>query len=82
MRLSGAPIGHAETLVVATTDSFAARALFGPDTTPTVTALASAPLVRDAAAGWLATRGGRLRAAELAGPRWEPLDGGACLAAN
>lgn len=81
VRPSGAPIGPAETLIVATTDFVAARAPFGSAATALGTALASAPLVRDAAAGWLTARGGRLRAADFAGPpRWEPLDGGACLA--
>ena len=83
VRPSGAPIGSAETLIVATTDFFAARAPFGSAATPRETALASAPLVRDAAADWLTARGGRLRAADLADPpRWEPLDGGACLAGD
>ena len=83
VRRSGASIGAAETLTVATTDFFAARARLGSATTSVGTVLASAPLVRDAAARWLTARGGRLRAADLTGPpRWEPLDAGACLAAN
>ncbi len=83
VRSSGATIDPAETLIVATMDFFATRARFGSRATPPETALASAPLVRDAAADWLTARGGRLRAADLADPpRWEPLDGGACLAAD
>ena len=81
VRASGALVDPAETLIVATTDFFATRARFGPDSMPPGPTLASAPLVRDAAAGWLAARGGRLRAADLADPpRWEPVDDGACLA--
>jgi 5'-nucleotidase len=80
VRPSGAPIGPAETLIVATTDFFAARAPFSSAATPSPTVLALAPLVRDAAAGWLIARGGHLHAADLADPpRWEPVDGGACL---
>ena len=80
VRPSGAPIGPAETLIVATTDFFAARAPFGSAATPSPTVLALAPLVRDAAAGWLIARGGHLHAADLADPpRWELVDGGACL---
>ena len=79
VRSSGTPIDPAETLVVATTDSFAARARGGAR----ATVPATAPLVRDAVAGWLTARGGRLRAADLADPpRWQPLDGAACLAAD
>ena len=79
VRSSGARIDPAETLVVATTDSFAARARGGARATAT----AAAPLVRDAVAGWLTARGGRLRAADLSHPpRWQPLDGAACLAAG
>ena len=81
VRSSGATIHPAETLVVATTDFFARR--FGSRASWSTSALASAPLVRDAASAWLTARGGRLRAADLADPpRWEPLDDGACLAAN
>ena len=83
VRSSGATIDPAETLIVATTDFFATRARFSSRATPPERALASAPLVRDAAAGWLTARGGQLRAADLADPpRWESLDGGACLAAD
>ena len=83
VRSSGAKIDPAATLIVATTDFFATRARFGSRATPTETALASAPLVRDAAAGWLTARGGQLRATDLADPpRWESLDGGACIAAD
>ena len=79
VRSSGARIDPAETLVVATTDFFAARARGGARATVTATA----PLVRDAVAGWLTARGGQLRAADLANPpRWQPLDGAACLAAD
>ena len=79
VRSSGARIDSAETLVVATTDSFGARARFGARATPTPTA----PLVRDAVGAWLTARGGRLRAADLSDPpRWQPLDGAACLAAG
>ncbi len=79
VRSSGARIDPAETLVVATTDSFGARARFGVRATVTATA----PLVRDAVAGWLTARGGRLRATDLSNPpRWRPLDGAACLAAD
>ncbi len=79
VRSSGARIDPAETLVVATTDSFAARARFGTRATVTATA----PLVRDAVAGWLTARGGRLRAADLSDPpRWQTLDGAACLVAG
>ena len=83
VRSSGATIAPAETLIVATTDFFATRARFSSRATPPERALESAPLVRDAAAGWLTARGGQLRAADLADPpRWESLDGGACLAAD
>lgn len=79
VRSSGARIDPAEMLVVATTDSFGARARGGVRATVTATA----PLVRDAVAGWLTARGGRLRAADLADPpRWQPLDGAACFAAG
>ena len=79
VRSSGTRIDPAETLVVATTDSFAARARRGAR----ATVAATAPLVRDAVAGWLTARGGRLRAADLSDPpRWQPLDGTACLAAG
>ncbi len=81
VRPSGAPIGATETLIVAMTDFFGSRVRFGSPATQPRTALASAPLVRDAAASWLTARGGRLRAADLAHPpRLEPLDGGTCLA--
>ena len=83
MRSSGAIIDSAETLIVATTDFFARRVRFGSGGTTPQTALPSAPLVRDAAAGWLTARGGRLTAADLTDPpRWEPRGGGACLAAG
>ena len=80
VRASGAPIDPAETLIVATTDFFATRARVGRGSMPLGPTLASAPLVRDAAAGWLVARGGRLRAADLADPpRWESVADGACL---
>ena len=79
VRSSGTRIDPAETLVVAATDSFGARARGGVRATVTATA----PLVRDAVAGWLTARGGRLRATDLSDPpRWQPLDGAACLAAD
>ena len=78
-RPSGEPIGPAEALVVATTDSLAGRAARSRHAV--MASLASAPLVREAAAGWLAARGGRLRAADLAGDRrWEYPRDGACQA--
>lgn len=78
-RTSGAPIGATETLVVATTDFFAARASVRYAANPT-TEWALAPLVRDAAASWLTARAGRLHAADLSSPRrWEQLDDGICL---
>ena len=83
VRPSGAPIGPDETLVVATTDFFARRAARDAIAVQPAAALASAPLVREAAAGWLAARGGRLGAADLVTPpRWETPDGGACFGAN
>ena len=80
---SGAPVALTETLIVAATDYFAARAARDAATTRRETSLASAPLVREAVATWLTARGGRLRAVDLTKPpRWEASDGGACLAAN
>ena len=80
---SGTPVAPTETLVVAATDFFAARATRDPAITRREASLASAPLVRDAVTDWLSARGGRLRAADLTTPpRWEVTDGGACLAAN
>ena len=71
MRSSGAPVGPADTLIVATTDFFAARAPFGSAAIPAGPTLASAPLVREAAAAWLTAHGGQLRAADFANPpRW------------
>ena len=79
---SGVPIRPTDALVVATTDFFAARASVR-SAAPPKTEWAFAPLVRDAAASWLTARGGRLRAVDLLSPpRWELLDGGACLAAD
>ena len=83
VRPSGAAINLAETLIVATTDFFAARATRDSAITSRETPLASAPLVRDAAATWLIARGGRLSADDLTTPpRWEASDRGTCLAAN
>ena len=83
VRPSGVPIGPDETLVVATTDFFAARAARDSIVAPPEAALASAPLVREAVASWLGARGGRLGAADLTTPpRWEPPESGTCLAAS
>ena len=80
---SGAPVTLSDTLIVATTDFFAARATRDAAITRRGTALASAPLVRDAAATWLSARGGRLSAGDLTTPpRWVASDGKTCLAAN
>ena len=80
IRPSGAPITQDETVVVAATDFFAARAARNVDVVPPVAALASAPLVREAVASWLTARGGRLAAADFATPpRWELPDREACL---
>ena len=77
---SGTPVAPTETLVVATTDFFAARATRDPATTRREASLASAPLVRQAVTNWLSARGGRLRAADLTTPpRWEASGGGTCL---
>ncbi len=83
LRPSGAPVAPTDTLIVAATDFFAARATRDAAVTRREPSLAMAPLVRDAVATWLSTRGGRLRAAELTTPpRWEASDAGTCLAAN
>ena len=67
-----------ETLAVATTDFFAARAARDSIVAPPKAALASAPLVREAVASWLTARGGRLNAADFATPpRWELPEPGA-----
>ena len=80
VRPLGAPIGPDETLVVAATDFFARRAARDAIALPPPAALASAPLVREAAASWLSARGGRLSAADfVTPPRWETSEGGACL---
>ncbi len=80
VRPSGAPINPDETVVVAATDFFAARAARNFNVATPGPALASAPLVREAVAGWLTSRGGRLSAADFeTPPRWEPPAGGACL---
>lgn len=78
---SGTPVAATETLVVAATDFFAARATRDAAVTRREASLAMAPLVRDAVANWLSARGGRLRAADLTTPpRWEVPDDGTCLA--
>ena len=83
VRPSGVPIGPDETLVVATTDFFARRAARDAVAVQPAAALASAPLVREAAASWLSARGGRLNAADfVTPPRWETPEGGACLAGD
>jgi 5'-nucleotidase len=81
LRSSGQPIAPDEPIVVAATDFFGRRLRLGAEVP--ATELPSAPMVRDAAADWLSARGGRVYAADFRHPpRWEPLDGGACLAAN
>ena len=83
VRPSGATIGPDETLVVATTDFFAARAARDSIVVPPEPPLATAPLVREAVASWLTARGGRLSAADLATPpRWELPERAGCLAAD
>ena len=78
---SGEPVAPTATLIVATTDFFAARAARDAAITRREASLAMAPLVRDAVAAWLTARGGRLRAADLTTPpRWEASAGGTCLA--
>ena len=80
---SRVPVGPTETLVVAATDFFAARATRDAAVTRREASLAMAPLVRDAVVNWLTARGGRLRAADLmTPPRWEVPGGGTCLAAS
>ena len=80
---SGTPVAPTETLVVAATDFFAARAARDAAVTRREPSLALAPLVRDAVATWLSARGGRLRASDLTSPpRWEASDDGTCLAPN
>ena len=83
VRPSGVPISPDETLVVATTDFFAARAARDSIVAPPEAAPASAPLVREAVASWLTARGGGLSAADLTTPpRWELPERGACRAAD
>jgi 2',3'-cyclic-nucleotide 2'-phosphodiesterase (5'-nucleotidase family) len=86
VRSSGVPVGQSEALIVATTDflaGFAARVSRNSGLPLSETSLAKAPLVRNAVADWVTTRGSRLRAADLlTPPRWEAPDGGACLAAD
>ena len=80
VRPSGVPVGPEETLVVATTDSFARRAARDATVVPPAAALASAPLVRDAVADWPGDRGGLLSVADfVTPPRWETPAGGTCL---
>ena len=82
VRASGAKIDPGETLLVATTDFFAARAVRDSLAAPPNVAPATAPLVREAAASWLTARGGRLGAADfMTPPRWEVPAGAGCLAA-
>ena len=74
---SGPPIEAGETLRVATTDFFAARASRTVGARRVETTLATAPLVRDAVAAWVAMWTGRVRTDDLVGsPRWEVTDGG------
>ena len=83
VRPSGTPVGPTETLMVATTDFFVRRTAFDTGVAVQQAALASSPLVREAAADWLGARGGRLSAAEfVTPPRWETPERGACLAVN
>ena len=83
VRPSGTPIGPDETLVVATTDFFARRAARDAVAVPPAAVQASAPLVREAVADWVGTRGGRLGAADLVTPpRWETPERGACFPAD
>ncbi len=78
VRPSGMTIGPDETLVVATTDFYAARAARDSIVAPPKAALASAPLVRETVASWLTARGGRLNAADfVTPPRWELPEPGA-----
>ncbi len=83
VRPSGATVGLDETLVVAATDFFAARAGRDSLVARSEAPPATAPLVREAVARWLTARGGRLGAADLATPpRWELPERAACLAAD
>ena len=83
LRASGEPIGPGAPLVVATTDFVGARSAFARTLPPVAAVPASAPLVRDAAAGWLAARGGRLRADDFIGDgRWDYPADVPCLAAG
>ena len=80
VRPSGEPIGRTEELLVVMTDFLAARAPFGFSSLAPETPLATAPLVRSVVADWVTAWGGRPSVGLLAGrPRWEVLDGGACL---
>ncbi len=84
VRPSGTPVEPTATLTVATTDFFVRRTAFDTGVTTVHTAaLPSSPLVREAVAGWLGARGGRLGASDFSTPpRWEPPERGACLAVN
>ena len=83
IRPPGVPVGPEERLVVATTDFFARRAARGAIDVPPAAALASAPLVREAVADLLSSRGGRLGAADLVTPpRWELPERASCLAGD
>ena len=83
VRPSGTPVGPTETLLVATTDFFVRRTAFDTGVSLPQAAPASSPLVREAVAGWLRARGGRLGASDFSTPRrWETPERGACLAVN
>ena len=83
VRPSGTPVGPTETLMVATTDFFVRRTAFDTGVAVQQAALASSPLVREAVAGWLGARSGRVSAAEfVTPPRWETPERGACLTVN
>ena len=84
VRPSGTPVEPTATLTVATTDFFVRRTAFDTGViTVHTAALPSSPLVREAVAGWLGARGGRLGASDFSTPpRWEPPERGACLTVN
>ena len=83
VRPPGTPVEPTDTLIVATTDFFVRRTAFDTGVTLHTAALASAPLVREAVAGWLGVRGGRLDASDFSSPpRWETPERGACLASD
>ena len=67
-RLSGQPIGPAESLVVVGMDSLLGGQMFAPAIAPGgIRAPADAPVVREVVEDWLRDRGGQLRAAQFAG---------------